>query len=74
MKTVWKFTCGCLLATKKDDWYLYNMTGNVNLQDFTSFHTNFVDFRFQNIDFKYDFSMAGAYKIWRQLVAHCYSS
>ena len=36
------------------------MTGNVNLQDFTSFHTNFLDFRFQKssdfIDFKYDFS------------------
>ena len=36
------------------------MTGNVNLQDFTSFHTNFLDFRFRKssdfIDFKYDFS------------------
>ena len=36
------------------------MTGNVNLQDFTSFHTNFLDFRFQKssdfIDFKLDFS------------------
>ena len=36
------------------------MTGNINLQDFTSFHTNFLDFRFQKssdfIDFKYDFS------------------
>ena len=39
---------------------IFNMTGNVNLQDFTSFHTNFLDFRFRKssdfIDFKEDFS------------------
>ena len=36
--------------------YIFNMTGNVNLRDFTSSHTNFLDFRFQKsndfIDFK----------------------
>ena len=26
---------------------IFNMTGNVNLRDFTSFHINFLDFRFQ---------------------------
>ena len=35
---------------------IFNMTGNVNLRDFTSFYTNFLDFRFPKssdfIDFK----------------------
>ena len=35
---------------------IFNMTGNVNLQDFTSFSTNFLDFRFRKssdfIDYK----------------------
>ena len=35
---------------------IFNMTGNINLRDFTSFYTNFLDFRFQKssdfIDFK----------------------
>ena len=26
---------------------IFNMTGNVNLLDFTSFYTNFLDFRFR---------------------------
>ena len=35
---------------------IFNMTGNISLQDFTGFSTNFLDFRFQKssdfIDFK----------------------
>ena len=45
---------------------IFNMTGNVNLQDFTSFHIIF-DFRFQKSSDFTDFSV-GVYEIWQQLV------
>ena len=50
--------------------YIFNMTGNVNLQDFTSSHTNFLDFRFQKSSDFIDFNKisVGLYEIWQQLV------
>ena len=46
---------------------IFNTTGNGNLQDFTSYHVNFLDFRFRKSS---DFSeiSGGAYEIWQQLV------
>ena len=53
MKTVGK-TNVCLPLLRVTG--IFNMIGNVNLQDFTSFSTNFLDFRFCKssnfIDFK----------------------
>ena len=47
----------CLLATTNIRvTSIFNMTGKINLRDFTCFHTNFLNFRFQKssdfIDFK----------------------
>ena len=41
---------------------IFNTTGNGNLQDLTSYHINFLDFRFRKSS---DFSeiLGGAYKI-----------
>ena len=56
--------CKIMKTVGKTDVYLpllrvtsiFNVTRNVNLRDFTSFYTNFLDFRFQKasdfIDFK----------------------
>ena len=45
---------------------IFNMTGNRNLQD-SSYHTNFVDFRFRNLVISNKIS-GGAYEICQQLV------
>ena len=49
---------------------IFDMTGNVNLQDFTSFHTNFLDFTFPNLAILLISNkvLAGAYEIKQQLV------
>ena len=48
----------------------FNMTGNINLRDFTSFHTNFLDFKFQKSSDLLILNniSAGAYEIWQPLV------
>ena len=53
MKTVGKTDVYLLLLRVTS---IFNITGKVNLWDFTSFYTNFLDFRFRKssdfIDFK----------------------
>ena len=49
---------------------IFIMTGNGNLQDFTSYHINFLDLFRKSSDFK----SGGAYKIWQHLVTPWWNS
>ena len=53
---------------------VYLVSVNRNLQDFTSYHINFLDFRFQKsivISVISNKISGGAYEIWQQLVTPC---
>ena len=49
---------------------IFNMTGNVNLRDFTSFHTNSLISDFENLVISLILNKisVGVYEIWQQLV------
>ena len=47
---------------------IFNTTGNGNLQDFTSYHINFLDFENLVISVISNKISGGAYEIWQQLV------
>ena len=49
---------------------IFNTTGNGNLQDFTSYHINFLDSDFKNLVISVISNkiLGGAYEIWQQLM------